>query len=1273
MYAAFDREAGIPVALKRLARLDPNVVLRFKREFRALADISHPNLASLYELFHDARGWYFTMELVSGSPLTRYVQEASGSLDLETPQSNSASLEELSMGALGADPTIGVSVDSPRAQLMRTLDSKLALDRTLDSNEVVGRTMSHDSATMTPVPGFEPADIVIPASTTIPHPVDHGVVRAVFRQLATALTELHRGGMLHRDLKPSNVLVTDDGRVVVLDFGLVAFLDQADRGMDRVSIVGTPSYMAPEQFTAGTPTAAADWYAVGVMLFQILTGSRPFLGTVQDLMRAKQSQDGPEPRDFTPDVPSDLNALCRELLRREPAKRPTGQQVIERLGGRRDTLAPALPSAPVFVGREAEVAALEGAFAEVKGGTSITVHVQGHSGMGKTMLCEQVIGRWDGVSRALVLRGRCYEQESLPYKTIDSAIDSLSQLLSELPSVEVEALVPPGIEHLAHIFPVLRLVRAIRDRPAPLAANPVEARRMAFDSLRILLRRLALTRPVVLYVDDVHWGDSESATAVHRLMEPPDAPPMLMILSYRSEEAETSTFLRELSVLDRESSHEMEARTITVGSLSESACMTMVRRVASQGVPIQLEAVEGILEAANGHPYFLDTLLRFSHALRDLGTESDRRELLDATIMHRVSTLDDASRALLKVIALSGIPIDYDVAGEAAGLEALDRRLINQLRVAHLLRTVASDKSLRLAPYHDRIRESVTASLEPAEKTALHGTLAVSLEKSAAPPRILATHYHGAGKLDVAAVHGLAAAHQADEALAFDQAAELYGQVLQWAPGDQANQRTLMRKRGDALVNRGRCGEAAAVYEQTAELADEAESFELRRLAAKHRLTTGDLDVGTPLLIDLFKEVGLWYPKSQQSSIMGTIGALIRLKIRGTRYKRRPSSELDERLIRRADLCMDACRATGLHDAGASMYLAVKGLLLGLDAGADTVVAEGAFRVGATMAMLGNRDAEALLGLGHGLADDLNTETIRGVEGWARGFVSFFDDNYAVSLGHFMTARAHLRRAPGLTTFRLITEAMALNVLAYLQDFEELERLARELATGAREVGNPYMESLGYAGSAVAYLGRDEPRAARDRIALGLARGTKEDTNLGLTALRNSLLADFYEGKGRRAHERLEGEWPALKKQGLITYSLGRRTFGIFRAQACLARALEDKAQAAKLRKQAARWRKWTAKSETRFSEGPYLLVDAAIAAQMGEATDAVRLLERALAVFEEWPLPVQVAATRYQIASLSRDAEGLTDANRQLKQLGIVNPAAWTRAVMPGFPEVKQ
>src|SRR5438093_10194921 len=345
VYEAYDRESGQTVALKTLTRVDGGTIYRFKREFRALADVTHPNLVSLYELVAEGDSWFFTMELVEGVNFLEYVRGG-----------RAEGAEPTTMDA-GASPTMHSEFEPTR------LDLEGAEERAL-------------------------AEWKPPATPPCARP---DRLRAALRQLAEGLHALHDVGRLHRDIKPSNVLVTGEGRVVLLDFGLVT--ESMSQGTHRSLIVaGTPAYMSPEQGAGDALSPASDWYSVGVMLYEALTGRVPFTGGYLQVLNGKLRHDPIPPAAIVADVPADLDSLCRDLLRRDPATRPSGTEVLQRLGrtptdagGPAPSPAPTAREAP-FVGRDEHLAVLRDAFSACREGRTMTVYVHGPSGMGKTTL-----------------------------------------------------------------------------------------------------------------------------------------------------------------------------------------------------------------------------------------------------------------------------------------------------------------------------------------------------------------------------------------------------------------------------------------------------------------------------------------------------------------------------------------------------------------------------------------------------------------------------------------------------------------------------------------------------------------------------------------------------------------------------------------------------------------------------------------------------------------------------------------------------------------------
>ena len=151
----------------------------------------------------------------------------------------------------------------------------------------------------------------------------------VVRHLAEALAYAHGEGIVHRDVKPANVML-DRGQPLLMDFGLAARHDGAERLTHDGTVMGTPLYMAPEAAAgrSGDVGPASDQYSLGILLYELLCGQPPFTGTVEMILTLHQRDVPPSPRRHNPSVPRDLETICLKCLEKEPPKRYADCQAL---------------------------------------------------------------------------------------------------------------------------------------------------------------------------------------------------------------------------------------------------------------------------------------------------------------------------------------------------------------------------------------------------------------------------------------------------------------------------------------------------------------------------------------------------------------------------------------------------------------------------------------------------------------------------------------------------------------------------------------------------------------------------------------------------------------------------------------------------------------------------------------------------------------------------------------------------------------------------------
>ena len=437
-------------------------------------------------------------------------------------------------------------------------------------------------------------------------------------EVAEALEEAHKKRVIHRDLKPANVMLTEQGHVKVMDFGLAKRVeagssdDQTTGSLtDPGTRVGTPGYMAPEQLLGSDADERSDIFAFGILLYELLAGVHPFRrsshsGTMAAILREPHAPVG----QYAKDTSETARVTRDRLLAKEPQHRyQSFRDVRSDLG---QLLQDASGSTPVpqtaptaamsgagrtpYVGRKAERAEARRLLDQAVTGHGGILLLGGEPGVGKTRLAEEVLleARQRG---CLELIGRCYEMEGTqPFIPWVEIVEGSARVV---PHAAFREALGEGAPELATLVPELR--RLFPDIPPPIELPPEQRRRYLFNSFLEFLSRGTRVTPQALLIDDLQWADESTLLLLQHLAPQLSQMALLILGTYRDVDLDVERpFAEMLETLTRQ----RLAHKLTLGRLSERGVAEMLKALSNQDPPPAL--VAAVYAETEGNPFFTE-------------------------------------------------------------------------------------------------------------------------------------------------------------------------------------------------------------------------------------------------------------------------------------------------------------------------------------------------------------------------------------------------------------------------------------------------------------------------------------------------------------------------------------------------------------------------------------------------------------------------------------------------------------------------------------------
>ncbi len=948
-------------------------------------------------------------------------------------------------------------------------------------------------------------------------------------QVAEGLHALHLSGLVHRDIKPSNIIVEENDRAVLLDFGLVQNLDSIRKaGEQEASLAGTFEYMSPEQLAQESLTEASDWYSFGIILHVALVGSFPQGGSERHSAPHQGISNPKRAR---------LLQLAGDLLNPEPSRRPQFEEIAKRLNNCSKkagsvSLAEQTSEAKIFVGRSEELKILSSTLESISHGGLKLVRVTGESGIGKTALINRFLETQSDSRKCIVLSSRCHPHESIPFKALDGIIDDVFNRLKTSTGDFSSLLDSVAEQDLATVFPIFKTL--FRSKSSS-HGDPYRKRRNAAKALWTLISGIQADGKLIVWIDDLQWTDEDSMEVLIEGFSRYESHGILFILSYRLED-ESSIADPIESLIARLSSK--DCLSIAVGPLDRADSLNLMRGIVNS----DLGPSEDALDLPKGSPFWIREMaiaIKNTQRHRFESKNSVQKDQLNSIIESRLNGLPSDAETLLEFASIAAEPLSSRSLIATAKLDPSAESSINILRKRMLIRPRGREGAVKYSPYHDKIGEWAESRLSKDALIERHAALADSLSKeNSVTPGSLAYHFHGAGRLSQASDYAIRAAEDAMTKLSFAQAARFYSNSLDWFPGQHPRRGELLLKKADALKYAGRIIESADAYQEVTSLSV-FNTYELIIEIAEQRMTGGQVDKGLDILKPLFSKYRIKIPTSPVKLNFELMRLLVLARIGMRKIAKSSQSKTGrkdtDRLIR---LCYITSKGLMAVTPILGVYFALKGLVVSEKAGNRYQAGVGLTMVGMGLAQSRgflSKWAQQMLQLANEIAIGSGYPYLQSFNRMMLGAQDMVDCRWKRLVENNKKAIEQFKTECRGTTWEINLAMMGvLRGTEEIGDYDEAIKLCAEWLRDCKSRGDLYgqINALLLRASQSLYIGEFEQATRFSRQAIVLYSRNEYSMN-HFYADRIDILVKSIRGQTEEATIRLKTVWAHLESQNL--------------------------------------------------------------------------------------------------------------------------------------------